>query len=321
VQDRPDYVDNPDQWPGHVWAMAQQLTDAGIPERTVFDLAQARYQYAAAVPIMVDWLEFFDAKVPPGPDRPATRIALIRNLITDYAKGNRRAFEILFRQFEIEPALSNTELKFAAWALRTTMEPSDFPRVADLLERHSSDLVKAYALINGGFDCREAIPIMVDWLERFDELVPSGDARRYFRLTLLRNLDTKHAKGNRAAVDVLFRQFDVDDPYSRQYQEVTGFALSRICDRSDFPRVAELLRSGRDFTTKSRLVRWLGRIKTDEAKQLAVSFLDDRRTRDCAMAALVQQRATGVREAVAKYLDDEDWRKQTQKMLDKLPDD
>jgi hypothetical protein len=303
--------------------MMWQLARVGIPEQTVFDLAQARYQYAAAVPIMVDWLELFDVRVPPGDDRPATRIALIRNLITDYAHGNRRAVEVLFRQFEIEPALSREELKFAAWALRTTMEPSDFPRVADLIERYSGDLVKAYALINGGFDCPEAVPIMVDWLERFDELVPSGDARRYMRLTLIRNLDTKYAKGNRAAVDVLFRQFEVDDPFSRQYQEATGFALARVCDRSDFPRVAALIRAERDFPTKSELVRWLGRIKTDEAKELAVSQLAAPGTRIPAMRALVQQRATGVRDAVAKYLDNEHevFRKEAQKTLDKLPKD
>ncbi|VBA38692.1 hypothetical protein LAUMK13_02225 [Mycobacterium innocens] len=39
------------------------------------------------------------------------------------------------------------------------------------------------------------------------------------------------------------------------------------------------------------------------------------------MAALVRQRATGVREEVAKYLNDEHevWRKEAQKTFDKLP--
>lgn len=39
------------------------------------------------------------------------------------------------------------------------------------------------------------------------------------------------------------------------------------------------------------------------------------------MAALVRQRATGVRVTVARYLNDEVWRKEAQKTLDKLPPD
>jgi hypothetical protein len=323
VDELPLYLDTPGDWPGHMWEMMWQLARAGIPEKTVFDLVMARNEYAATVPIMVDWLENFDDRIPPDDNRPAVRIALIRNLISGYARGNRAAVEVLFRQFEIEPALSREELRFAAWALRDNMERSDFARVTQMIERYSGDLVKAHALINASFDYPEAVPIIVDWLENFDERVPSGDARRYMRLILLRQLDSKHAKGNRAAVDVLFRQFEVEDAYTSQYLEVTGFALGRLCERSDFPRVAELIRSERDFSTKSELVRWLGRIKTEEAKDLAVSQLPNPGMRSAAMSALVRQKATGVRDAVAVYLDDEDeaWRKEARKTLDKLPAD
>lgn len=322
MDDRPPYLETSDDWPGYMWKMMSQLTEAGIPEWTIFDLVTAPYQYAAAVPIMVDWLENFDERIPHDDNRPFVRIALIRNLISDYARGSRAAVEVLFQQFEIEPALTRDELRFAAWALRDNMERSDFGRVAQMIERYSGDLVKAHALINASFDYPEAVPIIVDWLENFDDRVPSGDARRYMRLILLRELDTKHAKGNRAAVDVLFRQFEVQDAYSRQYLERTGFALARLCERSDFPRVAALIRSERDFPTKSELVRWLGRIKTDEAKELAVSQLPNPGMRSAAMSALVRQKATGVRDVVAVYLDDEHevWRTEARKTLDKLPE-
>ena len=323
MDDLPNYLESSDDWPDYMWEMKSQLDEAGIPEWTIFDLVTAHYEYAAAVPIMVDWLENFDERIPDDDNRPAVRITLIRNLISEYARGNRLVVEVLFRQFEIEPALSRDELKFAVWVLRHNMERSDFPRVAEMIEHYSGDLAKAHALINGSFDYPEAVPIMVDWLENFDERVPPGDARRYMRLILLGNLDTKHAKGNRAAVDILFRQFEVEDPYTRQYLERTGFALGRLCERSDFPRVAALLRSGRDFPAKSQLVQWLGRIKTDEAKELAVSQLPDPGTRILAMRALVRQKATGVRDAVAVYLDNEHevFRKEARKTLDKLPAD
>jgi hypothetical protein len=178
-----------------------------------------------------------------------------------------------------------------------------------------------FQLLNSRNDYPQAVPIMVDWLQHLDERIPEDADRPAWRSSLLRNLITKHAKGNRAAVDIVFHQFDIDPPLSNLELEAAGFALAEICDRSDFPRVAALLRSGREFPTKPELVRWLGRVKTEEAKQLAVSQLENPRTRDSAMAALVRQRATGVRDAVGKYLDDDAWRKRTQKMLDKLPDD
>ncbi|WP_136624798.1 HEAT repeat domain-containing protein [Mycobacterium attenuatum] len=180
-----------------------------------------------------------------------------------------------------------------------------------------------WELVNSRYDYPQAVPIMVEWLQHLDERIPPDEDRRAWRLGLIRNLITKNAKGNRAAADILFHQFDIDPPLSNVELEVTGFALAQVCDRSDFPRVAALIRSERDFPTKSDLVRWLGQFKTEEAKQLVVSQLRDPGTRIDAMAALVRQRATGVREEVAKYLNDEHeyWRKEAQKTLDKLPPD
>ncbi|OBA61217.1 hypothetical protein A5647_11515 [Mycobacterium sp. 1100029.7] len=323
MDELPPYLESSDDWPDFMWEMMSQLREAGIPEWTIFDLVTAPYRYAAAVPIMIDWLENFDKRIPDDDNRPAVRIALIRNLISEYSRGNRRAVEVLFRQFEIEPALSREELRFAAWALRDSMDRSDFPRVAEMIERYSGSLVKAYSLIDASFDYPEAMPIVVDWLENFDERVPSGDARRYVRSVLLRELSRKHAKGNRAAVDILFHQFEIEPPLTNLELDSAGFALVKLCQRSDYPRVAALIRSERNFGIKFVFVRWLGRIKTEEAKELAVSQLSDPGTRIPAMRALVQQQATGVRDAVAEYLDNEHevFRKEARKTLDKLPAD
>jgi hypothetical protein len=180
-----------------------------------------------------------------------------------------------------------------------------------------------FQLMNSPNDYPQAVPIMVEWLQHLDERVPPGDDRRAWRVGLVRNLITKHAKGNRAAADILFHQFEIEPRLSNEELEATGFALAQVADRSDFPRVAELIRSGRDFPTKSQLVSWLGQFKTEEAKELAVSQLTNPGTRAQAMRALVRQKATGVRDAVAVYLDDEHevWRKEARKTLDKLPAD
>jgi hypothetical protein len=180
-----------------------------------------------------------------------------------------------------------------------------------------------WELVNSRNDYPEAVPIMVDWLEHLDERVPPGEDRRAWRAGLLRNLITKHAKGNRAAADILFRQFEIEPPLTNLELEAAGFALAQVAERSDFPRIAALIRSERDFPTKSVLVEWLGQIKTEEAKDLTVSQLPYPGMRIPAMRALVRQKATGVREAVAEYLDDEHevFRKEARKTLDKLPED
>lgn len=211
--------------------------------------------------------------------------------------------------------------------MRSPGEPETWPESEQAM-KHQLDEAgipedTVWELVNSRNDYPQAVPIMVDWLQQLDDRVPPDEDRRAWRAGLLRNLITKHAKGNRAAVDILFHQFEIQPPLTNLELEAAGFALAQVADRSDFPRVAALIRSERDFPIKSQLVRWLGQFKTDEAKELAVSQLPNPRTRSAAMSALVRQKATGVRDAVAVYLDDEHevWRKEARKTLDKLPEE
>lgn len=206
-------------------------------------------------------------------------------------------------------------------------EPEAWPEYRRALKRELNEAAipedTVWQLVNSKTGYPQAVPIMVDWLQHLDERIPPGRDRWSCRAGLIRNLITKHAKGNRAAIDILFHQLEIDPPLDKFELEPVGYALFEILEHSDFPRVAEVIRSERDFPTKSELVRWIGRFKTEEAKELAVSQLPNARTRSAAMAALVRQRATGVRDAVAVYLDDEHeaWRKEARKTLDKLPPD
>jgi hypothetical protein len=206
-------------------------------------------------------------------------------------------------------------------------DPAAWPEYRRALKRELNEAGipedTVWQLVNSKADYPQAVPIIVDWLQHLDERVPPGEDRNALREGLIRNLITKHAKGNRAAIDVLFHQLEIDPPLGRFELEPVGYALFEILERSDFPRVAATIRSERDFPTKSWLVRWIGRFKNEEAKELAVSQLSNPATRDAAMAALVRQKAKGVRDAVAVYLDDEHevWRKEARKTLDKLPQD
>ncbi|MGV0625357.1 HEAT repeat domain-containing protein [Mycolicibacter minnesotensis] len=187
-----------------------------------------------------------------------------------------------------------------------------------------------WEMVNSRFDYPQAVPIMVDWLQHLEERVPPGEPRRAMRDGLLRNLMTKHAKGNREAAEILFHQFDVEPPLDANQLSLAVWALTPLLERQDFPRVMELMRRrppGADawdpgWWPPADFVLWLGKIKNDEAKQFLVEQLANQRNRKEALRALGQQRATGVRDAVAKYLDDEHevFRKEAAKTLAKLPD-
>jgi hypothetical protein len=179
-----------------------------------------------------------------------------------------------------------------------------------------------WELVNSSNDPPHLVPIIVDWLEHFEDRIPETDDRHAWRQGLLRNLITRNAKGNRAAVEVLFAQFHRDPPASKMDQQTTAFALAEAAESQDVPRVIDLLDSAdTDILAKATLTKWLGRFKTDEAIQATARQLTHRTTAIPAMRALVRQKATGVRADVAKYLDDEHevFRKEAQKTLDKLP--
>ena len=123
----------PDNWSEPKRQMKRELFAAGIPEKTVWELVNAKDDYPQAVPIMVDWLEHLDERVPPE-DRRAWRAGLLRNLITKFARGNQRAVDVVLAQFDISPPLSPLELEAATWAVAEIVESKDFDRIVPLIE-------------------------------------------------------------------------------------------------------------------------------------------------------------------------------------------
>jgi hypothetical protein len=181
-----------------------------------------------------------------------------------------------------------------------------------------------WELVNSSNDPPELVPIIVDWLQHFEERIPETDDRHAWREGLLRNLITPHVKGNRAAVEVLFAQFDRDPPAYPTELHVTAHALVKAAESQDLPRIIELLDSpDTDIVAKGLLTPWLGKFKTPDAIEAARRQLGHRSTAIPAMRTLVRQKATGVRDDVAKYLENEHevFRKEAQKTLDKLPAD
>jgi hypothetical protein len=186
--------------------MKAELDAAGIAEDTVWELVNAKTDYPQAVPIMVDWLEHLDERVPAGEDRRAWRAALLRNLVTANAKGNRRAVDAVVRQFDITPPLTPLELEAAVWAFAKIAQPADFDRVAALI-RDSPLPRMNWVLVQwlGKVKTPEAVELAVEQL---------ADPRT--RVQAMRTLVRQKAPGVRGEVA---RYLDDDEPVFRKEAE------------------------------------------------------------------------------------------------------
>ena len=181
-----------------------------------------------------------------------------------------------------------------------------------------------FTLVNDEVDYPQAVPIMLDWLEHLDERVPAGEAREAWRWALLRNLITKHARGNQRAFDVVLQQFYVEPPLAPGERESATLALLVIATPAQFDQMADLIAHLAGVAMRWHVVSWLGTVKTPAATALATSLLTDPdpAVRYQAVKALHRQRASGVRTQVAALLDDAeaDVREEAEKALAKLPE-
>ncbi|QKT06007.1 HEAT repeat domain-containing protein [Gordonia sp. X0973] len=181
---------------------------------------------------------------------------------------------------------------------------------------------RLWELVNAPHGYREQVPVMVDWLQHLDERVPEGPAREAVREGCLRVLSTSLSKGNREAFEIVAHQFAIEPRLARKVLFPAGIALVCIAERKDFPRIVEILDASPDGVGCSELVRFLGRYKTAEGREAAIAQLAKPEVRMDAIRALRQQRAPGVRDLVAQYLDDPNLttRQQAARALEVLPE-
>ena len=181
-----------------------------------------------------------------------------------------------------------------------------------------------WELMNSRTDYPEAVPITIDWLEHLDERVPAGEDREAWRFGLLRNLITKHARGNQRAFDAVSGSFYLVPPLGRGEMESAILALLEIATADQLDQMAALIEHLRGNAWRWLVVSWLAKVKTAEAIALTTRLLTDPNSsvRYQAVKALGRQRPRGVRHQVAALLDDPepDVREEAAKTLAKLPD-
>lgn len=142
----------------------------------------------------------------------------------------------------------------------------------------------------------QGIPIFVDWLDHLEERVPGPETehRELLRLGLIRTLDDLAARGNRDAINAVVSQLRRRPAPSGRVLDEAEVTLARIATAADFPTVAATMEELPPRSMRGYLIEYLGRVKTAEAQELALRWLDTMYVQS-AIKALVAMKATGVR--------------------------
>lgn len=170
----------------------------------------------------------------------------------------------------------------------------------------------------------QGIPIFIDWLTHLEARIPGAETphRESIRAGLIRNLNDLAARGNPAAIDALVAQLRRQPPMRSGLVGYATVALARIATKRDFPVIAELIDELQpQEAAAGPLIEYLGKVKTDDARDLAVGFLDTPATY-FALRALIQMKAPGVRVQIEPYLghSDASIRKEARRAMERLPD-
>ena len=169
----------------------------------------------------------------------------------------------------------------------------------------------------------QGIPIFIDWLTHLEERIPGPETphRESIRAGLIRNLNDLAARGNPAAIEALVAQLRRQPPMRSGLIGYATVALARIATQRDFALIAELIDElQHQGAAAGPLIEYLGKVKTDEARDLALRFLDT--FAYFSIRALIQMKAHGVRARIEPYLthSDASIRKEARRAMERLPE-
>ena len=206
---------DPSTWPLPEQQFKAELDAAGIPEDTIWELVNSRYDYEQTVPITVDWLEHLDERVPVDQEE-GWRTALLRNLITKFARGNQQAVDAVIKQFHREPTPARRVQEAATVALTEIATAAQFDQVAELI-RHPRFPIWRMFLIDwlGKIKTPEAIALATDLLQ---------DPDPHARYQAVKAIGRQKARGVRDNVAVL-----LDDP-DAEVREEAAKTLAKLPD-------------------------------------------------------------------------------------------
>lgn len=185
--------------------------------------------------------------------------------------------------------------------------------------------VRCYTLdgVTGIGSVPQAVPILIDWLSRLEERIPGPENRhrQAIRANLIRCLGDRTLRGNRQVIDLMIGQLTRRPPLPGVAPDRAGYALARIATKEDFTRIAQLIEELPPEVPKGSLIEYLGKVKTPQAREIALHYLDNGWTY-FALKALIAMKATGVHARITPYLQDSNAmvREYARRALEKLPE-
>lgn len=168
-----------------------------------------------------------------------------------------------------------------------------------------------------------AVPILIDWLSRLEERIPGPESRhrQAIRANLIRCLGDTALRGNRAAIDLMVDQLTRRPPLAGVAPDRAGYTLARIATKKDFARIAKVIEELPPEVPKGSLIEYMGKVKTPQAREIALHYLDNGWTY-FALRALIAMKAAGVHDRIKPYLQDSNdmVREYARKAMEKLPE-
>ncbi|ANE83450.1 hypothetical protein A7U43_28470 (plasmid) [Mycobacterium adipatum] len=148
------------------------------------------------------------------------------------------------------------------------------------------------------------IDVLADWLAHLDDRIPGPEThhRQAIRANLIKQLNRTSVRGNQRVFDLLIAQMLYDPPLPGIAGNAAGYAIAKIATRHDFERISALIDQLPPGVSRGALIEYMGKVKTDDARDIALSYLDTEWTY-FSLKALISMRAIGVRERVEPYLD------------------
>ncbi|MEH3138792.1 MAG: HEAT repeat domain-containing protein [Mycobacterium kyogaense] len=178
-----------------------------------------------------------------------------------------------------------------------------------------SDLQKVRTIPQG-------IPIFLDWLTHLEARIPGPETRHraIIRGDLIRNLNDPAAKGNRDVIEALLGQLRHQPPLDSETLDFAVRALTRLASKKDFALIAGLLDELPPAVPKGPLIEYMGKVKTPEAREIALRYLDTEWTY-FALKALIAMKAEGVRDRIEPHMKDANSmvRRYARQAMEKLP--
>lgn len=148
-------------------ALIDDLARADVPVADLWELVNGEVQYRSAIPVLVDWLEHLDERVP-GADREKVREGLVRALTVPAARPSTAP--VLLEQFRRVADPSGLGPRWVIGsALEVVADDSVFHQVAAIVR--DSAFGKARQMVVLGLarsKDRRAVPLLIELLDDED---------------------------------------------------------------------------------------------------------------------------------------------------------